>query len=117
MPDLGQGSITAYNTVVSATVGTTNSTIPDNQVTNVAAAQVCSCSTATHTKKRTQVKNNSFQFGGRIDVVEAAQEAASGSSGAQSAGSAQRQTTTVTNNNGGQGSLPTNGTCVTVCLE
>lgn len=117
LPSLGQSEVSAYNTIASATVGTSIVTNPDNQQVLYSAQQVCACETKTNIKRRQAVKNNSFQFGGRIDVVEAALESTSSQSSAQSSGSAQRQATSVVNNQGGQGSLPTNGTCVSVCLE
>lgn len=117
LPTLGQSQIAAYTSNAVATVGSNLITNPDTQVLNQAAAQVCSCETSTSTKRRTQVKNNSFQFGGRIDVVEAAQESSTSQSSSGSSGSARRQTATATNNQGGAGSVPSQGGCVSICAQ
>lgn len=117
LPALGQAQVTAYTTNALASVGSSINTNPDTRVLNQAAAQVCSCETATSTKRRSQVKNNSFQFGGRIDVVEAAQESSTSQSNSGSSGSARRQSATATNNQGGAGSVPNTGACVTVCAQ
>jgi hypothetical protein len=92
-------------------------TIPDTQQLTVSSNQVCACETATVTRQRTQVKTNSFQFGGRIDVAESAQESSSNQFSQQSTGSASRQATKILNNQAGSGAAAPNGTCISMCQQ
>lgn len=116
-PPLGSSQVKSFNQNMAAGVSAANVTLPNSRNGNIQAAEFCNCETSVHQKQRTQVKNNSFTFGGRIDVIEAASEASSSNSSSASSGYAASQKTTVVNNhaNGTAVSLPP--MCMTVCAN
>lgn len=95
MPALGQA--TYYNNFVNmvASTGAANISTPDNLKTEVVAVQTCACENAVFSSNKALVKTNNFAFGGRIDVVEAAQSTSTSSSSALSTGYGQKQATTL----------------------
>lgn len=113
---LGQATYTTNNNALTATVGEAIASTPDTEAVTAVAAQVCSCQTGSFTSQKSLVKTNNFDFGGRIDVVEAATSSETSSSASQSAGSAQKQSTTVINNEAGTTSGAPAGSCITQCL-
>ena len=115
---MGQAQYVSQNVELGVSVGAAMIANPDTRRNNSVSAETCSCENKVFTSRKSKVKTNNFQFGGRIDVNEAAQASETASNTYASAGYAQKQSTTVRNNyNNGTTSGGPPPSCITQCIN